>query len=125
MSKALFGETTFDINEKLSILVGARFFDVQKNRVEEIRISPFAPPGINTFPASNENDSVFKLSVSYDASDDTIFYFTFSEGFREGGANDANLAGAFGSIIPNTYDSDFVTNYEVGWKTVLRNERPK
>ena len=124
-SKALFGETTIDVNEKLSILVGARFFEVQKDRVEEIRISPFAPPGIYMFPASNENDSVFKLNVSYDASDDTICYFTFSEGFRGGGANDANLAGAFGSTIPNTYESDLVTNFEFGSKTILWNQQAK
>ena len=41
-----------------------------------------------------------------------MFYATWSRGFRPGGINRR------GDVAP--YDSDFLTNYEIGWKTTLR-----
>ena len=71
--------------------------------------------GIGTAPCTNlnqrvkEDDVIGKLSVSYKLSDDKMVYATWSEGFRPGGVN------RFGGVPP--YIADYLTNYEVGWKT--------
>ena len=59
-----------------------------------------------------ESDTIFKGTIAYQQSDDALFFFTYSEGFRPGGFNRA--AG-----VPTTYLSDEATNYELGWKTTL------
>ena len=75
---------------------------------------PFA--GVTgTAPCTNlnqrvkEDDTIHKLSVSYNLTDDAMIYATWSRGFRPGGVN------RFGGIPP--YIADFLTNYEIGWKT--------
>ena len=59
------------------------------------------------------DDWVFKGNFEYRLDDDKLFYVTWSEGFRAGGVNRARVPD-----IP-TYDPDFVTNYEFGWRMTL------
>ena len=49
------------------------------------------------------------INASFQATDDVMFYATVSEGFRPGGVNRR------GTFPP--YKADFLTNYEIGWKT--------
>ena len=50
-----------------------------------------------------------------------MYYVTYSEGFRPGLLNRkggaVNAAGTY--TVPNVVDSDTVTNYEFGWKTII------
>jgi outer membrane receptor protein involved in Fe transport len=75
---------------------------------------PF-PTVSGTAPCTNlnqrvkEDDTIHKLNVSYNFTDDMMVYATWSRGFRPGGVN------RFGGIPP--YIADFLTNYEIGWKT--------
>jgi iron complex outermembrane receptor protein len=50
-----------------------------------------------------------KVNLTYKIDDDRLVYATYSTGFRPGGIN------RLGSLPP--YTPDFLTNYEVGWKT--------
>ena len=50
-----------------------------------------------------------RLNAEYNPSDDLMFYATWSRGFRPGGINRQPNAPA--------YDPDYLTNYELGWKT--------
>jgi len=86
--------------------------------------SPLAPGGLDNTPCTNVgtvedgqavpkhvkgNGFLHRLSARFKPNDNTMFYATWSRGFRPGGLNRA----------PDTppYDPDFLTNYEVGWKT--------
>jgi iron complex outermembrane receptor protein len=53
--------------------------------------------------------------LRWKASDDAMLYLTWSEGYRPGGINRNPFAG--------DYISDFLTNYEFGWKTAWLNNR--
>ena len=66
-------------------------------------------PCVNLNRRVKEDDHIHKLSLSYKFTDDKMIYATWSKGFRPGGIN--RLA----SVPP--YTADFLTNYEVGWKT--------
>jgi outer membrane receptor protein involved in Fe transport len=52
-----------------------------------------------------------KINATYHLDDNKLVYFTYSTGFRPGGVNRNG-----GGLIP-PYRSDYLTNYEVGWKT--------
>ena len=64
---------------------------------------------------------IFKGSLSFTPNEDLLFYLTYSEGFRPGLLNRpggrVNSAGTF--TVPFEVETDEVTNYEFGWKTLL------
>jgi iron complex outermembrane recepter protein len=52
-----------------------------------------------------------RLNAQYKPNDDLMFYATWSRGFRPGGINRR------GTVEP--YDPDYLSNYELGWKSTL------
>ncbi len=72
-------------------------------------------PCLNVDKAISESDQVFRVNLSWDVTDDAMVYVTWSEGYRPGGINRNPFAG--------DYVSDFLTNYELGWKTRLFGDR--
>ena len=62
-----------------------------------------------------QNDSTYRFNATFHATDDVMFYATWSEGFRPGGVNRR------GTFPP--YKADFLTNYEIGWKTEWADHR--
>jgi len=132
---AVFGEVTFDVTEKLSLTAGARYYDIESSLVGSSSYAnacdmdlPLPCDSSQDQDGSDwgqnydeivaddlplkESDTIFKGTISYRAFDDTMFFFTYSEGFRPGGFN--RTPG-----VPTTYNSDEATNYELGWKSTL------
>jgi outer membrane receptor protein involved in Fe transport len=72
-------------------------------------------PCVNVDKTKEESDQVFRVNLSWKASDATLLYATWSEGYRPGGINRNPFAGE--------YVSDFLTNYEIGWKTRFADDR--
>ena len=76
------------------------------------------------YPDKAETDGVIgKVTYSWNPSEDIMYYLTWSEGFRPGllnrPAGSSNADGSY-TVRPIT-DSDEVTNYEFGWKSILNN----
>jgi outer membrane receptor protein involved in Fe transport len=147
---AIFGEVTWDITSKLSLLGGIRRFKFD-NSLEGFYgfgpnafgssppppLFPGGPPGPGgtsgqqtcfttavwhgTAPCENINVSTSgsgwtpKVNVSYRFDDQHLLYATYSKGFRPGGVNRTNGA--------PPYTSDFLKNYEVGWKSTWFDNR--
>ncbi len=72
-------------------------------------------PCVNVDKTKAESDSVYRVNLSWKATDTAMVYGTWSEGYRPGGINRNPFAGE--------YVSDFLTNYELGWKTRFANDR--
>jgi iron complex outermembrane receptor protein len=80
---------------------------------------------------NSSKDTGFKsrVNLTWKATEDVLLYATWSEGFRPGGFNrgtSARLPDANGVpqwFIPKEYASDDLTNIELGWKTVLLDNR--
>ncbi len=72
-------------------------------------------PCENVDKGISENDSVFRVNLGWQPTDASLFYVTWSEGYRPGGINRNPFAG--------DYVSDFLTNYELGWKTRFAGDR--
>jgi iron complex outermembrane recepter protein len=127
--KAIFGQVTWDITKQLSLTGGLRYFKAD-NTLEgfygySLNFSPsgsgmskcFAPAVTVGAPCQNlgnrdtETGHVPRLNLTYKITPDAMVYATYSKGFRPGGVNRTAQAG----IGP--YQSDYLTNYEIGWKT--------
>ncbi|MGH8137356.1 MAG: TonB-dependent receptor [Steroidobacteraceae bacterium] len=118
-----FGELDADFTDKLSGLVGVRYFHSEQDSVQN-QTHPFggftsSPVGPQTNTES-DGKTTFKLNLSYKA-DFGLMYATASEGFRVGGTNAADLP--FASNIPRTFGPDQLRNYEVGLKTDFLDKR--
>jgi iron complex outermembrane receptor protein len=113
--KAVFGELSYDITERFTITAGGRWFDYSRDNAQQQR----QPEGFSGYTLldvsrqSSEDGFVKKLNLTYEIDRNRMVYATFSEGFRVGGANQLKPA----SALPSTYESDTLTNYEVGAKT--------
>lgn len=116
--KAIFGEVSYDITDKLTATAGARFFETESKLSGAVGTVFSGSPLIDL--ASKESGEVFKGNLSYDVSDDLMVYVTYSEGFRPGGNNRTQTTN-----IPGVYQSDLVTNYEFGWKGSLLDGRAR
>lgn len=63
-------------------------------------------------PRNTEGQGVtYRFNLSWKPIDDVLVYGTVSRGFRPGGINRRATVGP--------YAADFLTNYEIGWKTTL------
>lgn len=134
--QGLFGEATFDVSDQFSVLVGARWYDI------EVDLQGSAAGSFGNFGADTDNnagnnlDTLFsapnpdtastdgtitKFSLNWTPNSDQLIYLTYSEGFRPGLLNRpggaTNSAGTF--TVPFAIDTDDLTNYELGWKTDL------
>ena len=140
--EAVFGELYFDFTDKLTATVGFRHFRAEnalkgyfgfangyssqgsqppQNRSGEAAcIVQFGPdpanwPSFNGAPCTvfdkeiKEKDTLGKFNLAYKFTPNRMMYFTWSEGYRPGGINRRG-------ILP-PYITEFLTNYEVGWKT--------
>ncbi|HWU14037.1 MAG TPA: TonB-dependent receptor [Caulobacter sp.] len=122
---AAFGEVAFDITDKLTVTGGVRFFKADNSLKGFYGYGAgygstgekacFAGPEIEGSPCTNldkrvkETGDSKKINLTYKIDPDKLVYVTYSEGFRPGGINRR------GTLPP--YHSDFLKNYEFGWKT--------
>jgi outer membrane receptor protein involved in Fe transport len=122
---AAFSELTGHVTSRLRITGGARLFreTFSQSTIQHIYSAgtDFGSDSLGTSEgagAKTSFDAIFKANVSYDVAPHTLAYFTFSQGYRPGGANaypigtcvfcnDASLA---------TFGPDRTNNYELGLK---------
>jgi iron complex outermembrane recepter protein len=121
VDKAVFGEVSFDITDKLTLTGGLRWFETENsiygfsgtlgNATSPgcVATSRTDVPCINIDKTFKEDGKTYKASLQYKVDDDRMVYATYSTGFRPGGNN--RRVG----VLP--YLSDTIDNYEIGWKT--------
>ena len=131
--EAFFASLSYDITDDLEVTVGTRFFKPEvtvkgffgfglgftpmwsSNGENRCNLFPTGQadykdkPCLNVDKGINESENVSRVNLTWQISDDHMMYGTWSEGYRPGGINRAPGAG--------NYTSDFLTNWELGWKT--------
>jgi iron complex outermembrane receptor protein len=123
---ALFGEVSYDIIPSVTVTGGLRAFK-SENGLKGFygfgagyssgtgEAACFKPAVVKGSPCTNldktteETGYTHRLNITWKIDDDRMLYGTWSTGYRPGGINRK------GTLPP--YDSDFLTNYEAGWKT--------
>ena len=136
----IFGETTFDLTDTFALTLGARYYDVEVDlegsanssffnlfadtdqQVFGTNISQlYGPNGPADAPDKAATDGVIlKATGEWTPTENTLFYATYSEGYRAGLLNrPGGAAGPNNYTVPYAVDTDEVQNYEIGWKTEL------
>jgi hypothetical protein len=148
--KGVFGEVNIAMSDTVELTVGARWYDIEvdlegsanamsgtgggtdQQRFGTNLSGAFNAPGEVTgnptldaldYPDKQITDGVIgKATLAWNKSEDVMYYVTWSEGFRPGllnrPAGQSTPDGSY-TVRPVT-DSDEITNYEFGWKTILR-----
>ncbi|MCP5092526.1 MAG: TonB-dependent receptor, partial [Gammaproteobacteria bacterium] len=122
--KAVYGELTYHISDAARITGGFRWFDNETVNdtilgfpLLEGWTSPMAPQSTDS-----DDDVLVKLNFSWDLSDNNMFYGTYSEGYRHGGAqavpsfDNGDPFGEPNAAGIRTFQSDSVKNLEFGIK---------
>ena len=120
---AVFGEVYYQINDKLELTLGHRKFD-NETTLKGFVGTVWWPNYIlgSTTREDNVNsvydgsDSISKFNLAYQIDNNSMIYITRSEGYRPGGANRTTQLGA-------TYDADFLTSTEFGFKSISMDGR--
>ncbi len=140
--EAIFGELAFDFTDKLTGTVGFRHFrtdnalkgffgfsdgylsqngqPVERLYGQAACINQYGANPANWTPFNGapckifdkdvqEKDTLGKANLAYKFAPNKMMYLTWSEGYRPGGINRR------GTLPP--YLTEFLTNYELGWKT--------
>jgi outer membrane receptor protein involved in Fe transport len=130
--EAIFGEMSYDFSDKWTATVGARhfrydnslkgFFGFNSNYLPDygdafcFSPEPFrGSPCVNIDDEVKKSDTIYRANVTYHIDDHKLVYGTWSEGFRPGGLN---RNGNVGPYLP-----DYLTNWELGWKTTWQDNR--
>ena len=148
---AFFLSLDYDLIPKvLTLTVGTRHFKFTNSLKGDVAIS--FPSGINsngcyqqgTSPTgclsgynldaqnlnNTESGNKSRANLTWHISPDMMVYYTFSQGFRPGGFNqNGGAQHAYGTdgvpqyAVPSSYQSDKLTNNEIGWKAEFLNRR--
>lgn len=115
---ALFGELTWNVTDRLHLTGGLRWFDNSFENDTHIAVGLYNPVVPTDATFDNDDDgTLYKFNASFNLADEQTLYATVSQGYRRGGTNAVPTTGTFAeSPAFQTYDSDSVTNYELGFK---------
>ena len=138
-SFAVFGEGYFDLSPDVQMTVGLRYTDDQKEQdniptalftpttASQADLSPQKIPGNTDADAGDGSYNVdfqeltgrigFDWQPDVAFTEDTLLYTFYSRGYKGGGINPPQPAGA--NNFPQTFDPEFIDSYEVGTKNTL------
>lgn len=134
---AIFGEVNWHINDSLELTVGGRYFDRENENfffvnhpgrvnfnegepdtaVPELRQKRLANSLRPAGRKGQEDQIIPKVSLSYSIGDDKMVYGLYTQGVRQGGVNRSRGEPFF----PDTYESDLMNNWEMGYKSSFAN----
>jgi len=139
--QAFFGELTWNISDSFAATFGYRRYDFEVdstsgfglpllqtvfNGLSPTETTSFANLGTNI---GDDDGDLIKLNFSYNVNEDNLIYFTYSEGYRNGGVNTVPLCTP--EQIMSTaqqlcaqenevfIDPDTIDNFELGYKGFL------
>ena len=115
--KAIFGEASFDIVDRLTLTLGGRLFEYRSSpRLQYLPNANLIPPFDFAPGTSKDSDFIPKISLTWKPTGDAMVYALYSEGFRIGGIN---VYSAAVPGLPLTFGSDTTRNYEIGARVDL------
>ena len=122
---AVFGEVTYRFDEDWELTVGGRYFDREADKSYWVENPGGAMTADGILPKNKRDnpgnsDFVPKVSIKYNLNEDALVYALYSEGYRPGGVNRGRSSAP---IYPDSYDADFLSNYEFGYKSTLLDGR--
>lgn len=119
--KAIFGEVTWHATDRLDIAGGVRVFEQSFERSATNAAPLFGLAEVDS-NSTKFTDKKFRFNATFEYMNNQRVYFTFSQGFRRGGANTFSLTGFLREPASiRSYKPDSVDNFELGAKGRLSN----
>lgn len=137
---AVFGEASYRFNDRFTALVGARWFEYDRRKLER-QTGVFSGGGLFEDQRIKESDAIFKANLSYTPSEDALVYAQWAQGFRAGfpitpvpsfcdsvdadgnPGSDGFLDGTDIPIDSDSVRSDTLDSYELGGKFTALDKR--
>jgi iron complex outermembrane receptor protein len=121
-SKAAFFEADYRLTDALTLTVGGRYTEDEKDSgLIDAGMPQLATLGSLANPfAKSWSEFTPKLNLRYRVNEDAMVYGLYSKGYRAGGFNGRPGTYEAASIA---YDPETVDNFELGWKTEWMNGR--
>ena len=139
-SRATFAQASYDLNDRWRATLGVRYTDEEKSFSpnqyiladrtavdtdgDNVPDRPAFGVGARVLPFVTEKveitDTTPLFNLSFSATDNLMLYATWAEGFKSGGFTQRVFPPL--TIVP-TFDPEFVTSYEFGWKFTGLNNR--
>lgn len=114
-----YGDLTWHVTPKLSVLVGARYSSDSTRYTQSGE--GLLLGGSSTFTSrGSDHPATYLFSPSYKFSDDLMAYVRVASGFRPGGPN---IGVPPGLGAPLTFGPDKLVNYELGLKSLMLDKR--
>lgn len=116
-SYAVFGETSYDVSDTLSVTLGARWTYDEKE-FDNVAANPdlfgFLNEAYTVSESEDWDELTPKVAVEYRPADATLLYASYSLGFKSGGFNGLAPTGA---LAATPFDPENATSYEAGMKS--------
>ena len=109
---ALFGEASYALTNTLTATLGGRYY-WSTNSGFIYTESPMGLEIEDSRLSAKQDGFTPKVNLSWKPKDGLLFFATYSQGVRLGGANRSRP----GLAVPQQYKGDTLTNYEIGTKT--------
>jgi outer membrane receptor protein involved in Fe transport len=128
---AVFGEAYYQVTDKLKATLGLRYSDEEKDGVQRTLYVTFldgpgspkdaAGDGDFYYPTYEDSQTSWKVNLTYDYSDDIMFYGTASSSFKSGGFNPISIDSPLVQADPRNavFEPEFIDAFEVGMKATL------
>ena len=117
-----FGQLAFNITDTLTLTGGVRVTNETKDVLIDVTTVDLAgQTNVLTFEDSLDiTEPNFLVNLSWEATDDTLLYAQFSDGFRSGGFPARTPPGVNPAFFEDlVFDPEFVDSWEIGLKTTL------
>ena len=114
---AVFGELDFEITDRLTLLLGGRWYEVDRSidyGVDKPTNRAWQRPDNRQM---KDDGFIPKYGLEFNINEDVMVYGVYSEGFRVGGVNRGLRGNQGGAVLPVEYGSDMVENTEFGLKS--------
>ncbi len=128
---AFFGEVYLSLTKQLKVTLGLRYFDAQLS-IDSYETGFLVDTEyFELLGAINEKGINPKFNLTYQVDKDQLFYANIARGFRLGDLNEIvpviycaeELVDLPNGIHPRTFESDYLWNYELGYKSTWANGR--
>ncbi|NOZ66038.1 MAG: TonB-dependent receptor [Alphaproteobacteria bacterium] len=122
-SFAIFGEATYAITKKVSFTAGARMTYETKNMIQQNTTNGDRTILLEDFTLNNKGnwtDFSPNFVLSWQQSDDIMWYGSISRGYKSGGFQGAP---ATRELARRTINPESVWNYEIGYKSQWLDDR--
>ena len=129
VSAAIYGQATYSLTRQLRVTAGMRYSSDAKNfnlNASTNFPDPANPLLVESFQFQDKkrwSKGSPHFALSYHASENTLFYGSFSRGYKPGGFEGTPIS--FDEAIEGQFNREKSHNYEVGIKSKLFNNRVK